>query len=113
MARAAAVDGSKLAAAITAANVWASIPANPPSAAKLPNKFILFMFPMLPRLPNPGIPANGIIDSGFFGSNAPNPGMLDNKLAFKPARFWNCMLAAAADEVDLFFEDVGVLDGLA
>lgn len=74
------------------------MPANPPRAARFPNRFMLFMLFIFPIEPSPGIPANGIIDeSGFFGSNAPRPGKLDSKLALRPARPEKfAMLAAAA-----------------
>lgn len=63
---------------------------------------MLFMLPMLAMDPSPGIPANGIIDDrGFLGSNAPSPGKLDSKFAFKPARPEKFAMFAAADELAL------------
>lgn len=90
------------------------MPASPPSAARFPNKFMLFMLPILAIEPKPGIPANGIIDdSGFLGSKAPSPGKLDNKFAFNPERPGKLAMFAAADELldeDLFLleDDVDV-----
>lgn len=116
LARAAAVDGSKLAAAITAAKLCASMPAKPPRAAKFPKRFMLFMLPMFAIDPRPGMPAKGIIDdNGFFGSKAPSPGKLESKLAFNPARPGKFAMLAAAelelcDDCFLLEDDVDVDD---